>query len=148
MEEGGGGGRVDHLVKRRRSSWRRLWGAGQKRIIFVDQTFPLSHICFNLANMSASASKKAIRPTKRFISQTFFGGFWANFMNPFEYGKSLKDKSHPKRIGTLIPLNLRYMEGTICWLLDMLNQTRQIGLRNFRALKKEFCLFSYFNEMY
>ena len=70
-------------------------------------------------------------------------------MNPFEYGKSLKDKSHPKRIGTLIPLNLIYnKEGTICWLLDMLNKTRQIGLRNFRALKKEFCHFSYFNEMY
>ena len=32
----------------------------------------------------------------------FWGGSgYPNFMNPFEYGKQLLDKSFPKRIGTL-----------------------------------------------
>ena len=37
-----------------------------------------------------------------------------NFVNPFEYGKSFYNQSFPKRIGTLTPLNPRF--------LDMLKQ--------------------------
>ena len=34
----------------------------------------------------------------------YFGSWHPNFMNSFEYGKSLNNKSYPKRFGTLIPL--------------------------------------------
>ena len=52
------------------------------------------------------ARSNASPTNKSFKSQTFLeGSGHSNFLNPFENGKSFHNKSMPKRIGTLNPLN-------------------------------------------
>ena len=51
-----------------------------------------------------------------------------NFMNPFEYGKSLIGKSFPKRFGTLTPPNPKlFWGGTMCLPPSLVFRYGQIG---------------------